>query len=279
MILVASGTVAAPNIKLYLVAAGAFVDLGATVNVAQWADGRHKLVLTETARDLVVWLGTPGTGETYDVEIVSNGADWTGGPPPTGWTAGGGNCTLAAVAGGQAGNCLQLTRTGAAYQYFYQEKAGPTSGALYVLNGYVKSGTSGNEESWLVFKDGAYNSTNTRVVILTTSGAWVAYSPAYITTSQAVKISFVFQKNTATAGTMLWDTISSKKVLSPSSSGCTALNGPESATQSIVSETTGFDRNAASYSYAVYGLPVPFISIPGSVRYRKMFHDGSSFYV
>jgi hypothetical protein len=110
------------------------------------------------------------------------------------------NCTLASVAGGQSGNCLEITRTGGAYQYTGQSIA-CTSGNAYICKAYVKSGTSGNEGFQVQAFGGAEVGTETG----TTSGDWVQYEFTFIADQASISINLI--KDSATAGTMLFDTI------------------------------------------------------------------------
>ena len=123
----------------------------------------------------------------------------------TNWSAS--SCSLASVAGGQAGNCLELTRTGGGYQIAQQTFAGLIVGASYTFSGYVKSGTSGDGEAFYFncmravdFADSHDSGEHT------TTSTWTQYSVVFVATAP----SYVFSlyKYTATAGTMLFDTVS-----------------------------------------------------------------------
>lgn len=127
------------------------------------------------------------------VDLVRNGEFEAG---VGGWTPI--DCTLASIAGGQVGNCLELTMTGGDSQRFYQNIAGYTVGKIYRLTGYVKSGTSGDEEYFVSIDGQNYFGTST--------GAWVKFNIyiEYSGTSTAI----AFWKYTATPGTMLFDEVS-----------------------------------------------------------------------
>ena len=119
----------------------------------------------------------------------------------TGWTAV--NGTLASIAGGQAGNACELTMASGSSQYFYRDI--PTVlGRTYQFSMYVKSGTSGNENSRVNPAD----ATTTYPVWYNqkaTTNAWVQYTFAFVATSSSTRL--LIYKYTATAGTMLFDTI------------------------------------------------------------------------
>lgn len=133
--------------------------------------------------------------------LVANGADWTGGPPPTGWTAE--NCTLAAAAGGVAGNCLQMTRTGGDYQQAYCTITTEV-GKMYRVYFYVKSGTAGN----VACQSMAYSGDGTTLLGAgsgTSSGSWVQVN--YYFTAIATTSRIYVAKTTADAGTILFDSL------------------------------------------------------------------------
>lgn len=116
------------------------------------------------------------------------------------WT--GVDCTLASVAGGQSGNCLQITRTGGSVQYAHQAYA-TTAGKEYIFRAYVKTGTSGDEagqlEVWDLIGAGSIDTQT-----FTSSSAWTQYEIQFVAISASTRCSV--QKSTATAGTMLFDT-------------------------------------------------------------------------
>ena len=132
-------------------------------------------------------------------ELVTNGGFAS---VTTGWTAV--RSTIASVAGGQDGNCLEITRTGDPNQYAYQQISGLTIGLTYSISGYVKSGTSGNE----AFVIGILDSGWAEITSLsgTSSGSWVQSSGTFATTDSTIILWLI--KSSVTAGTMLFDTVS-----------------------------------------------------------------------
>jgi hypothetical protein len=115
----------------------------------------------------------------------------------TGWTTTA-DSTIASVAGGKTGNCLEITRVGGSTQYFYAAVA-VAVGKLYRLSFWVKSGTSGNE----AFR--AYYGSTDGLTSGTSSAAWVQYSIVFEAT--LANNTLYIHKDTATAGTMLFDSI------------------------------------------------------------------------
>ncbi len=121
----------------------------------------------------------------------------------TGWAAA--NGTLASIAGGYAGNCLEITAGSGGYQAASQDIGAAVTGKLYRLSVRVKSGTSGNEDFNLQW-DGSI------LISGTSSADWTEYILYRIYAGGDVNIAVV--KNTATAGTMLFDSISIQEITS-----------------------------------------------------------------
>jgi len=127
------------------------------------------------------------------------------------------NCTIASVAGGKAGNCLEITRTGEALQWVTQTIT-LVPGHTYKVCGYSKQGTSGAGTSTINILDASDDS-----LIYNISGAapaaWgdtenlIGYFRAWV-----ASIKIHVEKSDATAGTMLFDSISVKEFV-PSYTG------------------------------------------------------------
>lgn len=113
------------------------------------------------------------------------------------------NCTIASVAGGQSGNCLEITRTGAAVQYVVQDITTVAEHA-YIFKVYVKSGSSGNEAFFIGAWDTDVGEYMGRVDD-TSSGDWVQHEFTFVANDTSTRI--YLAKNTGTAGTMLFDTV------------------------------------------------------------------------
>ena len=123
----------------------------------------------------------------------------------TGWTTE--ECTIASVAGGQDGNCLEITRTGGTGQLVLQSQTF-VAGRSYRMTFYVKSGTSGDETfragvgevgvAWSTYFEGA------------SSGTWTQYIFEFV--ALATDNTCNVAKMTSTAGTMLFDTITLEEI-------------------------------------------------------------------
>jgi hypothetical protein len=146
-----------------------------------------------------------GTMATTGANLITNGSSFTGGPPPTDWGAS--DCTLAAIAGGEAGNCLELTSTGGDRQYA-RFNFTTVKGKTYRVAYYVKSGTAGDDAYQVGVAD-ASAGTVWGGVTGTSSGAWVSGTFDFLAGDTDGYI--YLMKNTTHAGspgTMLFDTVS-----------------------------------------------------------------------
>ncbi|HDZ27700.1 hypothetical protein LCGC14_0489340 [marine sediment metagenome] len=138
---------------------------------------------------------------------LRNGGFATDTDPPPGWDAI--NSTLTTEAGGEVGNCLQIDRTGGAWQSADQQMAGLVVGKIYKASAYVKSGTSGDED----FRLGIVTADKVASIAKkdgVSSGAWVLYSVSFEATETNHWL--VVYKQTATAGTMLFDEVTSYEI-------------------------------------------------------------------
>jgi hypothetical protein len=133
------------------------------------------------------------------VDLISNGAFTL---DASDWAAT--DCTLASTDGGVSGHCLHLTMTGGSLQYAAQTVAGLTIGQQYVFTAYVKNGTAGAVAGQLSIDDGT--TTEVYHAHFTTSSSWVKYSLAFTPTTYT-SFSFRLMKDNATAGTMLFDSV------------------------------------------------------------------------
>jgi hypothetical protein len=168
---------------------------------------------TQIDTPLQPWRSRYGTGSglglfvvpaaAYGAEKVSNGGF---GSDTTGWTPT--DCTVASVAGGQAGNCLEITRTGGTSQAAKSSYFSVTAGHAYRLSFYVKSGTSGDT----AFYGRCYIGTAVGAVTGNSSGSWVQYSIDFISPATSAVATCDLYKYNATAGTMLFDTVTVKEI-------------------------------------------------------------------
>ncbi len=128
----------------------------------------------------------------------------------TGWSAV--RASLSSITGGQSGNCLAVTRDSGSDQSAYQSFS-VTNGKTYRLKVYIKSGSSGDESFHIQLTSGSDFGRTEGI----SSGEWVAYTLDY--TATASTMSIVLRKNSSTAGTMLFDTVSVKEIQATDSQG------------------------------------------------------------
>ncbi|MFH2049731.1 MAG: hypothetical protein ABIJ12_09820 [bacterium] len=139
-------------------------------------------------------------GDTDGSELITNGAFTVN---TASWTAVA--CTHAVAASGQSGNCSQLTRTSGDEQYIYQVLSDLDIGLMYRLTAYLKSGTSG-DEAFILRLMNADRSRTKYSKTGTTSSTWTQYTLYWRAFPDDNVVCLV--KNTSTAGTMFFDTVS-----------------------------------------------------------------------
>jgi hypothetical protein len=144
-------------------------------------------------------IATPGP--VVDPELILNGVFSS---DTSNWTAV--DCTLASINGGQAGKCLELTKSGGTIQDAYQNIT-TAIGQTYEASVYVQSGSAGAG----AFEFQAWDATDGyRTTSGTSSASWVKYTLTFKAIETTTKILLV--KNNIAAGTMLFDTVSVKKL-------------------------------------------------------------------
>jgi len=142
------------------------------------------------------------SGETDGSELLDSGA-FSNAAALNDWTAVA--CTKANPIGGQAGKCLQLTRSSGSEQYVYQALSGLDFGLMYRLTAYLKSGTSGADD-FIIRLMNADRSVTKYSKTGTTSSTWTQYTLYWRAFHGDNIVCLV--KNSSTAGTMLFDTVS-----------------------------------------------------------------------
>jgi hypothetical protein len=190
----------------------------------------YSIVLTDAAgKTARGFIGAAGAGETLGGELginVSFDVD------ASSWLAL--NCTLAAIAGGQSGKCLEITRTGAIPNSAYQNYTTTPLSCLLKASGYVKSGTSG-DEAFSIRHEGV-------VTFLSgiSSGSWVQYMGYKSSKSDCY---WYLRKDTATAGTMLFDEVSLKRVTEPPVTGVHIISAYGGSVRAWATIDSGFNPN------------------------------------
>lgn len=136
-------------------------------------------------------------GATTGADLITNGGF---GSDTSGWTAV--VSSLASVASGQSGNCLEVTNSGAASGSAYQDVAGLTVNETYKLSVYFKKGTgvSGAIKIGTTADDDFYDS----ITGLTDAG-WTEYTFYFTAKETTARITFVNESDVSSE-TALFDT-------------------------------------------------------------------------
>lgn len=237
------GSVSLANTRLGLVNGTAFVDFSAAGTLTPYLN--WKLTLTDSAgKKAAGYIKAAGTSEGLGDELLANTSFDAN---VTGWS--GTNASLASVAGGQSNNCLEVTRTDGTSQDAYPATLTTSVGGLYKMSAYVKSGTSGNEAYSMALYGGGWTPSHGSIAG-TSSGTWTQVTfYRVMTKTTAIPL---LKKNTATAGTMLFDETSVKAVTAPSATGVTITSTPGGTTYNWASVESGFNYNDASgYTYTI----------------------------
>ncbi|MEM5787466.1 MAG: hypothetical protein AAGU11_09125, partial [Syntrophobacteraceae bacterium] len=162
------------------------------------------------------WIGA--TGSLKAIESVSNGGF---GVDTSSWTAA--NSALASVAGGQAGNCLQITNSSASTGVAKQAISVP-AGLPVTLTVYAKNGTSGTGlRIYVGSSDGnaEYHSSGDVSPV-----DWTAYPITFTPTAPTVYLSL--QNRGGSGTTVLFDSVTlptTKAIVTPTLGAEVIVNG------------------------------------------------------
>jgi hypothetical protein len=140
-------------------------------------------------------------GEVTGSDLVGNGGFTS---DASEWIASA--STLASVAGGQSGNCLEITNSGAASGSAYQDIVGLTIGETYQVLVYFKKGTGASGAIKIgTTTDDDYYGINTGLTDVT----WVKYQYDFTAETTTVRISLI-NESTIISETALFDSVSMK---------------------------------------------------------------------
>lgn len=233
------------NMRLSIVNGTAFVDFSAADTLTPYLGAR--LTISDSAgKKLVGYIKAAGEGETYGSELLPNTAFDNTTSVVEFW-----HVTVASVAGGQSGNCLQVTSAGGDGQA-QEVPSSLVSGRLYKLTGYLKNGGD-----WPVMKLALNGSPYTNWVMLGNESlpSWTLRTGYGVATTTEASASVFFVGYTD-GQTSLYDEVSLKQVTAPSSTGVTIVSTPDGTTYSWASEESGFNRNDSSgYTYDIGYVP------------------------
>jgi hypothetical protein len=242
--LVYSGTATLANMKMSIVNGTAFFDIVSGTALTNNIGGLLK-IKDSGNHYLVGYIKAGGTGETYGSQLLAN-VDFentTGLTPRL-------NGTLSSVAGGQTGNCLQMTGTSGNYAGFW-EGFTTVNGGLYLGSVYGKDGTGSAFEHAMQQNFGAFNN----IYHLWSQPANWTQQTYYRTTDGTAFLFYCYAD--ATPGQYgLADTASAKQVLTPSTTGVTIVSTPGGSTYNWTSEDSGFIRydqdGTGTYNIYIY---------------------------
>lgn len=183
-----------PGIKVWVLQniSGVATPLTNLLTNSQWMAMSGSTLLEATSGAAPV---TDGANAALVNNLLTNG----GFDSDTGsWTES--SATLASVAGGKTGFCLEITRASDASQGAYQDIT-TTIGKLYQISVWVKSGTSNDEAFAIRMRRTTWETLES--LAGTSSAVWVQYSFVFEAIVATTRI--YIEKSTATAGTMLFD--------------------------------------------------------------------------
>lgn len=255
------------------VAGSAFIhSTGSNTLNASWSSLQgQRVTLTDSAGKVAYgYVGPVGTGETLGSEILSN-PDFNAGV--TGYTTA--TATLTSNPSGATGSGATLTQS-AGGGYAYSGITGAVVGALYRINDSVKSGSLGavtSRRGMISFPIATWR----KYTDSTTTAGWIP-SAMYATTG-AVSDIFLFQHVSVSAGSVLYDELSVKRVLTPPTTGCSIYSTPALTTNSWASVESGFNWNSETFTVsttpivlsAPYNTDTPTMGTPLNVGGLTMF--------
>ena len=240
-----TGSVSLTNIRLSLVNGTAFVDFSAAGTLTPYLN--YRLTLTDSAgKKAIGYIKAAGTGETLGDELVTNG----GFADTSGWQAISG-CTIAAIAGGQSGNCFEVTVTGAPTGFTATDPTSVTvtQNGLYLFSTYAKQPSGGSGRIYIGSSSGLaqyYTSGD-----ISPGATWTQYSKYFVPTGTGVYVG-LHNRTSDPLKTSLFDTVTLKQVLTPSVTGCTITSTPGGTTYNWTSIEAGFNYNDAGwYTYEI----------------------------
>lgn len=218
-----------------------WLDFPTGFNAAAHA-GLGRIIVIYDSVGVAAWayLGAAGTGETLGSEKLTNP---TFDINTTGWSADRGS--IASIAGGQSGNCLELTSNGTAGgPYAYQI---PTSanGELCLISVYAKDGSAASKSCR------AYIINTTYGVTITTTTSWQNGTKYAVVNSTNTVFYIHTTNNEVNGATTLYDEASFKQVLTPSATGVYVYKDAALTTNGW-NKPTAFNMNSASYTFGIY---------------------------
>jgi len=163
----------------------------------------------------------------------------------TGWVVI--NGSIASVAGGETGYCLELT-TGSGYPAYFRKALTLEVGKLYKITYFVKAGT---ESDYKVYFRAGGAAIPTSAPDPATD-EWVSHSIYIVVWDAGVDLRIASYAEAESGGTIYFDNISVKEVTDCATDGIRIVQAKGSATQSWADIEDGFNYNGSSYTFEVY---------------------------
>jgi len=233
----AGASVARSALILSTVNGTAFVDFG-VAGVLTSNLGSQLTILDSSSHRLVGYIKAAGTRQTYGKQLLPNSTFQN----ITEVTAQ--RATLASVAGGQSGNCLQVTVTTSEGNGY--ELITTVAGEALAFSIYMKKGTETNYQYVSLLDTTYFHLLNWSGNVL--PAAWRQYS---FNATAATTGSVLYMTGHTLNDTSLFDTASLKQILTPSTTGVTITSTSGGTTYNWTSEDASFNPNdAKGYTYS-----------------------------
>lgn len=246
-----TGSVTRQNCRLSLVNGTAFAWLEG-VDLSKYID--WQLVVTDSSGyQAKGYIKAAGTGETLGSQLAptsccTDSADDQ--DNTTGWTAGNA-ATLDSIAGGETGNCLEVTADGNTAPYAYMQALTLPTDSLFKFVFSVKQGTESTYRAYIWLES------TIQVPVADdyeATGAWVSHTYYGTKTAAASTIVLLQSCPVINAGTtILFDNVSFKQVTEPPATGVTIVSSRDGAIYNWARIDSGFNYNDPSgYTYTLY---------------------------
>jgi hypothetical protein len=228
------------SLRISSVDGTAFLDNCAAL--VPYADGNHLIEIYDASgRQLVGYLSAQGTGETLGSELVTNGSMETA-DPPSGWSLKS-STTFAAEAdertGGTGSKSGCVTSTSGSARGVYQAcVSSAADGKMYALGLWHKNKVGTTK---FVRLTDAYEAVYVTSAALN-SATWAYYS-TYATAANFNVYVFLYA-GTVTNDSSLYDDVSFRQVLTPSTDGVLIVSTKGGAVPNFAYKNTSFTYNA-----------------------------------
>lgn len=245
-----AGSTGTRKLKLSLAPGSAFADPDYPHLFTDYV-GHTLTIKDNTNKSLVGIIRSIGYANSFESISVPNG----GFDNTDNWYVDTNVATIASIAGGVTGNCLEITRVSEGSQRTTTNPYIPVpSGALISASIAVKAGTSGDDSGGIIASsdNSIYMTDNIGDVVSNWTTKTIFATMPY--GANGVRLAAI--KNSATPGTMLFDDMVLRQVLTPGPHGVMICSDTSGDTLNWASEESGFDRTQETYTYTISDNPV-----------------------